>query len=566
VSSRRGFVKSLCRTAAVFPLRELLAFQAPPVEFTDIAEAAGFTRETVFGGVKSNRYLVETTGCGAAFIDYDNDGWLDIFLVNGSRFEAKWAAGAAPVSRLFKNNRDGTFTDVTAKAGVGYHGWGQGVCAGDYDNDGHDDLFVTYWGECKLWRNRGDGTFVDATRAAGVTAERKGLPRWNTGCAFVDYNRDGHLDLFIANYIDFDIKTAPVPESGRCRYKGLKVACGPPGLQGAKNILYRNNGDGTFTDVSEAAGIHNTPGTYGLGVLVGDFDNDGWPDIYVANDSTSSALYRNNRDGTFTEIAIEAGVAYSADGKSQAGMGVSAADYDGDGWLDIVKTNFAGDTSTLYRNTGGMVFEDQTYQAGLGRNTRFLGWGAAFLDFDNDGRPDILLANGHVYPEVGESDTEAGYRQRKVLYRNLGNGKFQDVSLNNGPGILQPAPARGLAVGDFNNDGALDLLINCVNARPQLLRCTNRTGNGWLSVKLVGTVSNRSAIGARVVCRTPDGRLQVGDVRSGGSYLSQGDFRIHFGLGAHQTASLSVRWPSGREQKIGEVKANQFLRLAEPAP
>lgn len=564
MNSRRSFIQSLCRTAAVFSLSDLLDAQSFGVEFVNVAKQAGLTTPTIFGSEKSNRYLIETTGCGVAFIDYDNDGWLDIFLVNGSRFEAKWAAGNAPISRLYKNNRDGTFTDVTQRAGVGHHGWGQGVCAGDYNNDGHEDLFVTYWGECKLWRNKGDGTFTDATAQAGVSTLRKGLPRWNTGCAFLDYDRDGHLDLFIANYIDFDLKTVPVPESGKCLYKGLKVACGPPGLQGAKNILFHNNGNGTFTDVSEKAGILKTPGTYGLGVLVSDFDNDGWPDIYVANDSTSSALYKNNHDGTFTEIAIEAGVAYSADGKAQAGMGVSAADYDGDGLFDIVKTNFAGDTSSLYRNVGNNVFEDRTYQAGLGRNTRFLGWGATFLDADNDGKPDILLANGHVYPEVGESDSEAGYRQRKVFYRNLGNGKFADVSLQSGTGIAELAAARGLAIGDFDNDGDLDVVLNCVNEPPQLLRCDNKTNNHWLKLKLVGTKSNRSAIGARIVCTTPDGRNQIDEVRSGGSYLSQSDLRIHFGLGASETVAVEIRWPSGRRQKIEDVKSNQVLRVVEP--
>lgn len=564
MKSRRHFIRSLCRTAAVFPLADLLGAEPGAVQFVDIAKQAGLTTPTIFGSEKTNRYLVETTGCGVALIDYDNDGWLDIFLVNGSRFDAKWPSGNAPISRLYKNNRDGTFTDVTKQAGVGHHGWGQGVCAGDYNNDGNEDLFVTYWGECKLWRNKGDGTFADATASAGVSTGRKGLPRWNTGCAFVDYDRDGRLDLFVANYIDFDMKTTPVPESGKCLYKGLKVACGPPGLQGAKNILFHNNGDGTFTDVSEKAGILKTPGTYGLGVLVADFDNDGWPDIYVANDSTSSALYKNNHDGTFNEIAIEAGVAFSADGKAQAGMGVSAADYDGNGLLDIVKTNFAGDTSSLYRNLGNNVFEDQTYQAGLGRNTRFLGWGAAFLDTDNDGRPDILLANGHVYPEVGESDTEAGYRQRKVLYRNLDNGKFADISTQAGSGITNLAAARGLAVGDFDNDGDLDIVLNCVNEVPQLLRCDNKTGNRWLKLKLVGTKSNRSAIGARVTCTTPDGRKQIDEVRSGGSYLSQSDLRIHFGLGSNEVAIIEVMWPSGRRQHLEAIKSNQVLRVVEP--
>ena len=537
------------------------------VQFVNIAREAGLRTKTIFGGENKNRFLLETTGCGVAFFDFDEDGWLDIFLVNGTRFEAKWTNADAPTNRLYKNNRDGTFTDVTLKAGLVRTGWGQGCCAGDYDNDGHTDLVVTYWGDCVLYRNRGDGTFVDTSVTSGIAKTTrktpKGLNRWNTGCAFVDYDRDGHLDLFIANYIDFDPKTVPVPEGGNCRYKGMAVACGPPGLDGGKNILLRNNGDGTFTDISEKAGILKTPGTYGLGVLVSDFDNDGWPDIYVANDSTSSALYRNNHDGTFTDIAIEAGVAYSADGKPQAGMGVSAADYDCDGKLDIVKTNFAGDTSSLYRNSGENVFEDRTFQAGLGRNTRFLGWGAMFADFDNDGWADILLTNGHVYPEVGETAAESGYRQRKVLYRNLANGRFADVSIEAGPGIMETVPGRGCAIGDFDNDGDLDVVVNCVNDVPQLLRCDVTSKNNWIKLKLTGTKSNRSAIGARAYCTTGEHR-QMDEVRSGGSYISQNDMRLHFGLGKATQAAIEIRWPSGRIDKRPGLAANQIHEILEP--
>jgi hypothetical protein len=501
-----------------------------------------------------------------AFFDFDDDGWLDIFLVNGTRFESKWTAANAPTNRLYKNNRDGTFTDVTVKAGLARTGWGQGCCVGDYNNDGNTDLLVTYWGDCVLYRNRGDGTFTDVSESSGLAKTARKTPagfnRWNTGCAFLDYNRDGHLDLFIANYIDFDPKTVPVPEGGNCRYKGLPVACGPPGLDGGKNILFRNNGDGTFADVSTASGILKTPGTYGLGVLVSDFDNDGWPDIYVANDSTSSALYRNNHDGTFTDIAIEAGVAYSPDGKPQAGMGVSAGDYDGDGNFDIVKTNFAGDTSSLYRNLGNNSFEDMTFQAGLGRNTRFLGWGAMFADFDNDGRPDIVLTNGHVYPEVGDSAAESGYRQRKVLYRNLGNGRFGDVSSEGGSGIVEQVSGRGCAVGDFDNDGDLDIVVNCINDFPQLLRCDTRDGNNWIKLRLTGIKSNRSAIGARVYCQAGD-RRQMDEVRSGGSYLSQNDLRIHFGLAEADRAAIEIRWPSGIVDHYPALGANRIHHLTE---
>src|SRR5258708_4412113 len=384
--SRRTFVRSLSASALVFSFDQLLHGLSLGVKFVNVAREAGLRTKTIFGSEAKNKFLLETTGCGAAFIDYDNDGWLDIFLVNGTRFEANWNKADAPTNRLYKNNRDGTFTDVPVKAGLVRTGWGQGVCAGDYDNDGFEDLFVTYWGDCALYHNNGNGTFTDVAPKAGVTTRTTtGLKRWNTGCAFVDYDRDGHMDLVVANYIDFHPKTAPLPESGPCLYKGLMVACGPPGLQGGKNILFHNNGDGTFSDVSEKSGILKTPGTYGLGVLVADFDNDGWPDIYVANDSTSSALHRNNHDGTFTDIAIEAGVAYSPHGKPQAGMGVAAIDYDCDDYLDLVKTNFAGDTTSLYRNLGHMTFDDQTFQAGLGRNTPFLSGGVGFIVFDNDG-------------------------------------------------------------------------------------------------------------------------------------------------------------------------------------
>ena len=440
------------------------------------------------------------------------------------------------------------------------------MCVGDYDNDGFDDLFVTYFGKNVLYHNNGNGTFTDVSEKAGVAGTGK---RWNTGCAFVDYDRDGHLDLFVANYIDLDLKTAPVPESGPCLYKGVMVACGPPGLNGGKNILYHNNGDGTFSDVSEKSGILKANGTYGLGVLTADLDNDGWPDIYVANDSTASALYQNKKNGTFTDVAIEAGCALSADGKPQAGMGISAADYDLDGNLDLVKTNFAGDTPSLYHNLGGANFEDATYQGGLGKHTQYLGWGCGFFDMDNDGWPDILICNGHVYPEVEQLKTEAGYPQRKLLYKNLRNGRFDDVSCDAGPGISDPVAARGCAFGDFDNDGDLDVVVNTVNDFPQLLRCDSRTGNNWIKIKTIGTKSNRSGIGARIKCvthRAGEKSLhpQIDEVRSGGGYFSQNDLRVHFGIGkAESVELLEIRWPSGLVETLKDIKPNQVIFVKE---
>jgi hypothetical protein len=537
------------------------------VSFVEVAKQAGLNAKTIFGGEQKNKYLLETTGCGVAFYDYDNDGWLDIFLVNGTRLES-FPKGQEPHSHLFKNNRDGTFTDVTEKAGLLRTGWGQGVCIGDYDNDGYEDLYVTYYGQNVLYHNNGNGTFTDVTAKAGVGG--KGT-RWSTGCAFVDYDRDGKLDLILANYIDMDLKTAPLPESGPCLYKGVMVACGPPGLKGGKNILYHNNGDGTFTDVSESSGITKTTGTFGLGVLTADFNRDGWPDIYVADDSQPSTLYQNLKNGKFEDVGIAAGVALSPDGKPQAGMGVSAGDYLHDGNLSIVKTNFAGDTHSLYRNQGDGNFEDETFSSGLGINTKYLGWGCGFIDIDNDGWLDILVCNGHVYPEVGQLKTEAGYAQRKLLYKNLRNGRFADISNEAGPGITQPAASRGAAFGDFDNDGDMDVVINCVNDFPQLLRNDTKSGNNWIKVRTIGVKSNRSGIGARIRCISqaagdPKPMEQVDEVRSGGSYMSQNDLRIHFGLGKADKASLiEIRWPSGQVDTIKDVKANQLVYVKEGA-
>jgi enediyne biosynthesis protein E4 len=526
--------------------------------FTNVARDAGLDSPTVFGGATSNKYLLETTGTGLAVIDVDNDGWLDLFIVNGSTLEG-FPPDRTPTNHLYRNKGNGRFEDVTARAGVGASGWGQGACVGDYDNDGFDDLFVSYWGQNRLYRNRRDGTFEDVTRAAGLSNPRT---RWGTGCAFLDSDRDGRLDIFVANYIDLDLATAPTPESGLCRYKGVQVACGPPGLPGGKNALYHNRGDGTFEDVSDKAGITAASGTYGLGVSTLDFNNDGWVDLYVANDSNPSALYRNNHDGTFTDIGIRAGCAFSQDGKPQAGMGVAIGDYDRNGTMDIFKTNFAGDTSTLYANTGNGFCEDKTFAAGIGVNSRWLGWGDAFVDLDHDGWLDLFLTNGHVYPEVIQLKTEAGYKQRKVVYRNLGNGRFLDVSERLGPPVTTPKAARGAAFADFDNDGTIDVAISNVNDLPDLFRLQSNPSNHWVTLKLVGT-PNQDAIGARVHL-VAGGAQQWQEIRGGGSYLSQNDFRINFGLGsADRVDRVEVRWPDGREEVWMDLPADRFHTLKE---
>ena len=548
--------------AAFFTAVATLQGQSPAplgFAFTDVAARAGLTARTVYGGERANRYLLETTGTGAAAFDYDGDGWIDIFLVNGSTIDG-FPQGAAPTSHLYRNKRDGTFEDVSRAAGLDLAGWGQGACAGDYDNDGDEDLFVTFWGRDRLMRNRGDGTFEAASQAAGIEATRT---RWGTGCAFLDYDRDGRLDLFVANYIDFDLVTAPVPESGLCRYKGLAVACGPPGLPGAKNVLYHNVGGGRFADVSAASGITAASGTYGLGVSTLDFDDDGWVDLYVANDSSPSALYRNNRDGTFTDIALRAGCAYSQDGRPQAGMGVAVGDYDRDGRVDIFKTNFAGDTSTLYANTGTGLCDDRTYAGGIGRNTRWLGWGVAFVDLDLDGWLDLFLVNGHVYPEVEQVKTEAGYKQPKVVYRNRGDGRFDDVTATLGAPVTIPRASRGAAFADFDNDGDVDVVVNNMHDVPELYRLDRTAPGHWLILRLRGVESNRSAIGARVRI-TAGGVTQVAEVRGGGSYFSQNDLRVHVGLaGAAKAERVVVRWPNGREETWRDVDADRIVTLTE---
>jgi enediyne biosynthesis protein E4 len=537
----------------------------PKINFVDIAERAGLTAKTEDGGDKQKRYIIETTGSGAAFFDFDNDGWPDIFLVNGTRLEG-FPKGQEPTSHLYRNQHDGTFLDVTQTAGVGLKGWGQGVCAGDYNNDGFVDLFVTFWGHDVLLHNNGNGTFTDVTRKAGLWHDDV---RWSTGCAFLDYDRDGRLDLFIAHYVDFDPAHTPEPGSNdACLWKGIPVMCGPRGLKGTRSQLFHNNGDGTFTDVSDSSGISKTQASYCFTALTGDFDNDGWPDIYVACDSTPSLLFHNNHNGTFTETAVEAGVAYNDEGREQAGMGADAVDYDGDGWLDIIKTNFSDDTATLYRNNHDGTFSDVTSTAGLGRNSQFLGWGTLFVDIDNDGWPDLFMANGHVYPEIDGKGLSNTFREHKLLYWNEHNGRFRDVSLDSGPGITTPFNSHGVASADIDNDGAVELLVNNSHDRPSLLKDLGEHGN-WILLKLEGTKSNRDAIGARVTVRINDragSHQQSQEVRSGGSYISQSDFRLHFGLGkATKVDTLDIRWPSGLTQRFENLDINRIIKIREGA-
>jgi hypothetical protein len=531
----------------------------PAANFTDVAEKSGLTLENIFGGVDTKKYIIETTGTGVAIFDYDNDGWPDIFLVNGTRLEGL-PSGDAPSNHLYRNNHDGTFTDVTTKAGLTATGWGQGVCVGDYDNDGWEDLYVTYYGKNRLYHND-HGVFTDFTEKAGVGGSGKA---WGSGCSFVDYDRDGKLDLIVANYVDFDLSSAPKPgRLATCVWKGVPVMCGPRGLPGMKNILYHNKGDGTFEDVTAKAHIDRTDGHYALSISTLDFDEDGWPDIYVACDSTPSILYRNNHDGTFTDVAVTAGAAFNEDGREQAGMGSTIADYDGDGHLDIFKTNFSDDTSTLYRNNGDGTFTDATSAAGLGLYTQYLGWGTMFFDFDNDGWPDLILVNGHVYPEVDKQHLGSSYKEPRILYHNNGDGTFTDISASAGLGITTAASSRGLAVGDLWNDGRMSAVVGNMNAVPSLLVNQTRTANHWIAIHTVGTKSNRDGIGARILVKAGS-RILVDEVRSGSSYVSNNDMRVHFGLGAATKIEwVEIHWPSGLTERFAGLAVDAVQTVKE---
>jgi len=525
--------------------------------FVDVAAEAGLHSPVIYGGVDSKKYILEATGCGCAFIDYDNDGWMDLFLLTGTRLGENPSKATA---RLYKNNRDGTFTDVTEKAGLQATGWGSGVCVGDYNNDGFDDLFCTFFGQNRLYRNNGDGTFSDVTKAAGLWNDE---PRWGAGCAFVDYNRDGHLDLFVSNYVRFSFEHAPVPgENVNCNWKGIPVECGPRGLPTGRHSLYRNNGDGTFTDVSREAGISRATESYGMTVVTADLVEDGWPDIYVACDSTPSLLFMNNHDGTFREEGIVRGVALSEDGAEQAGMGIGIGDYDLDGHLDLFKTHFADDSNVLYHNDGKGNFDDVTRSAHIAVETRYICWGAGIVDLDNDGYPDIFMVTGNVYPEVERKLPQYANKTPRAVFRNLGNRTFEELVSEAGPGVSAPHCSRGCAFGDFDNDGDVDMLIVNLNEPPSLLRNDLKGNQNWLKVKLEGVKSNRSAIGARVLAHY-SGKTQAQAVVSQSSFYSCNDPRLHFGLGAAASADVEVFWPNGLHERFKDIAANQLLTLRE---
>lgn len=526
------------------------------IHYVDVGTRSGLIAPTVMGKETEKPFILESTGGGIAIFDYNNNGWLDIFQVNGWRREG-FDEGEEPSNRLYRNNKDGTFTDVTRESGLWRTGWGQGVCVGDIDNDGWPDLFVTYYGRNVLYRNQGDGRFRDVTDESGLLQRQE---RWNTGCAFVDYDGDGFLDLFVANYVAYEDALRELPDADDvCKWKGMRVFCGPRGLRGSTSFLYRNLGNGRFVDVSESTGISMAPPSYSFTPLTADFDNDGWPDIYVANDTAQNFLFHNQGDGTFREIGLESFTGYNFAGVLQAGMGVATADYNGDGWLDIVKTNFSSDVPTLYRNLGHNLFADDVLGSGLEKNVHFLGWGVGFPDVDNDGWPDIFIVNGHVYPNIEQVELGGGYKQRKLLYRNLGNGRFEDISFGAGPGIQNATHARGLAIGDVFNQGKVDFVINNLHGPPSLLHNVKPSSGNWILVALEGTKTNPLGIGSRVRVFA-EGRSQFNEVRSGGSFCSQDDLRLRFGLGSVKKVDrLEVHWLGGDLESLSNLPANHLV-------
>ncbi len=561
---------------------------ASGVSLTDLTASAGLAGFRHLSGGPGKDYLIDSTGSGCAFFDYDNDGWLDIYLVNGATLGALRDKTKAPRAALYHNNRDGTFTELAGKAGVTNERWGQGVCVGDFDNDGWEDIYVSNFGRNRLYRNNHDGTFTDVAEKAGVASGA-----WSTGCAFGDYDGDGRLDLFVAGYVTLDLNNLPPPGNGAviagekkeegknaggmgaayaagtsfCQYRGQRVFCGPRGLKGAPDHLFRNNGDGTFSEVSKQAGVDDGAGYYGLGVAWFDYDDDGRLDLIVANDSTPNYLYRNKGDGKFEEVGYASGAALNENGREQAHMGVAIGDYNGDGRDDIHITNFSDDTNVLYRNDGGGIFTDATFASGLGEvSIPFLGWGTNFFDYDNDGELDLLVANGHVYPVADTAGWGTSYKQRLLLFRNV-RGKFYEVGSSAGAALNFPRASRGSAIGDFDNDGDLDILLNNIDDAPTLLRNDGASRAGhWLAVKLIGDVklkSPRDAIGATVFCAA-GGKTMRAEVASGRSYNSQSDMRAHFGLGAAtKIDSLEVRWPNGKAEQYAIKAVDRIITIEQ---
>jgi enediyne biosynthesis protein E4 len=563
--TRRNFLQRGVSAACALPFLDHAAFAksssivglSPFSRFIDVASSAGLTKAMVYGNPDKATYIFEVMGAGCAFFDYDNDGWMDIFILGGRQLDT---VPPGPANRLYHNNRDGTFSDVTEKAGLAATGWAMGVCIGDYNNDGFEDLFVTYYGQNHLYRNNGDGTFTDVTDRAGLADP---VTRFASGCTFIDYNRDGWLDLFVANYVEVDLKRTPSLQMPNCNFEGVPVNCGPQGLPFPRHSLYRNNRDGTFTDVSKESGIAALTGSYGLTAVTFDVDEDGWPDIFVACDSTPSLLLMNNHDGTFREEGLMRGLALSGDGQQVAGMGIGVGDYDLDGHLDVIRTHFMNQSTGLYHDEGRGEFEDVSSSAGLTGEHQFISWGAAITDLDNDGYPDLFWVTGTVYPELQAVDPQKYPRRgRRMLFRNLGNGRFIELGSEAGPGITATHVSRGCAFGDFDNDGDLDILIMNQNEPPSLLRNDAPPSHNWLKVRLEGTKSNRSAIGSRVLVHY-SGKTQAQTVMSQASYLSANDPRLHFGLGSAKTADIEIHWPSGEVEIMKNVAANRLVTIRE---
>ena len=532
------------------------AAQQDGVRYVDVAAEAGLTRKNICGNPDKKRYTLEVTGNGCAFFDYDKDGYQDILLIGGSTIEGI-QKGGDPLCALYHNEGNGRFREVTAQAGLSARGWGMGVTVADFDNDGWDDFYVTGYGSNVLYRNNGDGTFTDVTQKAGVVDGG-----WSTGCAFGDYDGDGFVDLFVVHYLQFDLKN--MPEWGSkpyCAYRGIPVHCGPKGLPPENDRLYHNNGDGTFTDVSRSAGLVQEKQFYGFTAVWTDYNDDGLPDVYVANDSTPNLLYRNNGNGTFTEVALTTGVAVSEDGHEQAGMGIAIGDYNGDGLLDIFVTNFSDDYSTLYRHEPDNTFTDVSTRSGLGTATwNNLKWGTGFIDYDNDGLPDLFTTNGHIYPEVDAYNFGTRYRELNQVFRNLGNGRFLDIQGEVGPGFRVARSSRGAAVGDYDNDGDPDILVVNLNDAPFLLENRGGNRNSWIGFDAEGTHSNRNAVGSRIRVRAGN-RVWTQEVRSSGSYISHNDRRILFGLGEFPAIdSAEIRWPDGEVERAGKLPARSYYR------